>query len=575
MAFTPLQQNKASGSPSSKFTPIGAVSGPTGSSGSDTPGTMANNPGDVGFVQGMVRGFVSPIARSYATVRNVVENIPNVFKGSDEPPLKGETIEQYTKRTQPELDATTDKPVNLGGYLGSFKPLGQTNQTAGQQLKDAAGVGIGGAVNYLDFGVPGAVKSAGEQVVKGAVVQGAKTVAKEGAIVGAGSALSEALQNNKGLGDTLLDTALGGIVGTVVGGITGGATGGVGAAIKPIREEFMQKTNKFFDDKVTGKITDLYNKAFPAFKKDLQQGADKYAKNMVNGVRTIVESLPKDPETGMTMIPKNRSDAFAALRNAKTKMYDAYSKLASNGNGKQEVESGITDGVVKIIDEFMGKTKGTNLLPETTGHIASRMKWLNGISDLSPSGIQQAMEQLNEGAGSAFATGAESKKGAVDLQLSLKLRDMLDNVLEKTEGPGYKELRQKFASLKGIEKNFESANLKYVNKVGGKLGDQLVDPVAYGEMLAGAMTMNPAAIAKGVLTKGAKEVAKYLNSPDRAVSGMFSGVDDIYNRAARELGQYGGREASAVPEASVKDKAIKGIANVIKGAKAKITGPTK
>jgi len=109
-------------------------------------------------------------------------------------------------------------------YAGNVTGYGmKEGQTTGQRVKDVIGGVATVASNVVGGGAVADIAKAG---IKGAVKQGAIQGAKAGALSGAGTAL----QQDKGVVDTLVDTAIGG----VAGGAIGGVTGGIAPAIKAI-----------------------------------------------------------------------------------------------------------------------------------------------------------------------------------------------------------------------------------------------------------------------------------------------------------------------------------------------------
>jgi len=101
-------------------------------------------------------------------------------------------------------------------YAGNVTGYGmKEGQTTGQRVKDVIGGVATVASNVVGGGAVADIAKAG---IKGAVKQGAIQGAKAGALSGAGTAL----QQDKGVVDTLVDTAIGGVAGGAIGGVAGG-----------------------------------------------------------------------------------------------------------------------------------------------------------------------------------------------------------------------------------------------------------------------------------------------------------------------------------------------------------------
>jgi len=87
------------------------------------------------------------------------------------------------------------------------------------------------------------------------LVQGAKTGAISGGVFGAGTGASQALQEDKGLGEVAIDALKGGAIGGITGGLLGGITGGVSGGIRGRKLSQVVKKEEFVNDLVMPKAT--------------------------------------------------------------------------------------------------------------------------------------------------------------------------------------------------------------------------------------------------------------------------------------------------------------------------------
>jgi len=100
------------------------------------------------------------------------------------------------------------------------------------------------------------------------------------------------------------------------------------------------------------------------------------------------------------------------------------------------------------------------------------------------------------------------------------LRKQLDEGIENAVGPGWQELRDKYGALSSIEKDVTKAVERLANRPSGTLG-RIGNFLSSREFAHSLLTLNPAGMARAMGTKGAVELHKLLNDPNRMIEQMF------------------------------------------------------
>jgi len=122
-----------------------------------------------------------------------------------------------------------------------------------------------------------------------------------------------------------------------------------------------------------------------------------------------------------------------------------------------------------------------------------------------------------------------AKVVAIDAKAAEGLRKSLYESVESGSGPGFKELRMQMRDLKAIEP--EVSHRAVVNARQSVKGFwELVDPYAYSHIARGLLTLDPVAIATGVVPKVVAMANKITSRPDHITKTMFKKV-------SKELGE--------------------------------------
>ncbi len=116
---------------------------------------------------------------------------------------------------------------------------------------------------------------------------------------------------------------------------------------------------------------------------------------------------------------------------------------------------------------------------------------------------------------------AASSRAIADAQMAGALRRAMDSTIESLEAPGYQALRLRYGAIREVEKDVTRAFEREANKVPGGIGGIFADLFATEQGLKAAFTLDPHALTAALATRGARQLLKKMNDPNRAVRLMF------------------------------------------------------
>lgn len=427
--------------------------------------------------------------------------------------IKGTALEGPLKATKPFVEAVTEP---------QFDVIQTPKEAAGEVIKTAATIApVGRAANFI--------KNIGEAATVGGLYN-----------------LGTALEEDKGVGDTVFDVGQGALT---IGGLVG-TLGLIGKGA----ERLLTPAETL----VKNKITELYNKAVkPTITgKGTAQQVEKYQDNVLSGVQSIMENKPSlkfTDEYGEVIqgqAPKSLQQASEAIDQTKKKIFEQYDALA-----KKAGESGAMVPTQPVIDELatiinnksvaLANPKAINYAKELMDRLAQKDAQGNiiGYETLTPSEAQDVVQHLNQSLQAFYKnpTYDTATQAGIDALFANKLRTGLDESISNLSG-AYQGLKNEYGALSSIEKDVVKASLRDARKNIKGLID-FSDVLSGGELVSGILSMNPASIAKAGVMKGVSEYIKYLNNPNRIISKVFQSAEKLPPRikavpgALEEIGQ--------------------------------------
>ncbi len=244
-----------------------------------------------------------------------------------------------------------------------------------------------------------------------------------------------------------------------------------------------------------------------------------YLQKAKEAIQTISEYKPLLENADGARVarpPENRRELLEAIDQAKSKIFNEYHTMATKAGGAGAHFN--PDAVVVKLQEAM---RSKSLNPEVRAYARELIPQMTELRLQSPEIIEARIKDMNSNLGSLYGTDRIMKaKAQVDASVANLMRDELDKIIEKETGPGYQALKNKYGALKAIEKDVARGAGVDVRKGAASTLD-ITDIFTGGDLLQGALTLNPAQVAKGALGMALKQRIKFLNNPNTYIKRMF------------------------------------------------------
>lgn len=281
--------------------------------------------------------------------------------------------------------------------------------------------------------------------------------------------------------------------------------------------------NKFIDD--TLDVTDYMSK-----NKQVLQYTDD-AGNVVKGE-----------------LPKNLRETSETLGNLKKYIYDQYNDLA-----KQAGDAGARVNINKLYDKLddLSKDAAANMANPGLKTAIDRYKnqllqYTDDLGTISIQDAQQTTQYYNKILDAYFKNpGAMANDPSTNLvvaNLNKTMKDAIDESMDdalnaainngSTASETYKGRKQLYGKIKTIEDEVSKRALVEARKNTKGLSTDIIDALAWGNLVEGLLTQNPSGFLKGTVMKGINAYNKYLNSPNTQIRNLFELVDKVNNPTA-------------------------------------------
>jgi len=279
------------------------------------------------------------------------------------------------------------------------------------------------------------------------------------------------------------------------------------------------KAPKVADNEIAQVARDVFGLS-GAKKQGTTKGIIKQTNDQVDVIKEIVKASDeldiKDAQGNRVdhNIPKNREEYGSMFQDFKDKVYRSYA--SSNPNAKVDLTK-IADDVAKKLDN-----------PEMFGILNANTSFKNTIekqlANLRKLGITTArigegyLQGLNQMLRPVFAGGAMTESKEALYLITNRLRNTLDDVMLSEGNTLYRTQKDLYGKMANITKQIEKAARKNPQK---GIVDRGLDSLFGGEILAGAMTANPALMFKGAASSFLKGLLKKIGDPNRKLSKLF------------------------------------------------------
>lgn len=322
---------------------------------------------------------------------------------------------------------------------------------------------------------------------------------------------------------------------------TPGLTTAIGAVMPPVIEGAINKLkSKPFDILLSNTVKEGINKGIrPSVQstgKSATQGKIYYEKAQ-KAVETIIENksnLEFVNDAGDTVkgaLPKSLAEFSDAIDQTKKSIFTQYDALAqSAGQHGAAVELA---PVAKELDSLINNKVINDHNPNLVEYAKAKALALNNRGAYTASEAQEAVSVLNNSLKAFYSNPSydTASRAAVDAMVANKMRQSLDDVIEKTTGPGYQELKRTYGALKAIEKDTTHRTTVDARKNIKGLVD-FSDIYSGATLVHGLLTMHPATMASAATAKGISSYIKWRNNPNKIVADMFNKSEKIMTKRA-------------------------------------------
>lgn len=444
-----------------------------------------------------------------------------------------------------EWEVVDEKPVDQG----FFSRVGEDISKRWQNIKNidapttglaslwATGEVAGLGADVIGQGLKSAYKTAMPQVAQDVIAEGAKNVGEFyakpiGAVAEGYNELKSKYPNLVRSGEAVanigqfIPMAKGTqLVGKEALNVAGDVAYSVGKeAEQQIANTVKTGINKAIRPTVVGKgnapqIAQYYNRATDAVKNIVANRANL---ELTDASGNIVKNA----------LPRTLSQFSEAIDQTKKTIFKQYDDLARQAGEEGAFVSlkPVSRELAKLADDQVMN----DLYPNVASYIKQRAVSLAERGSYTAQQAQDAIRLMNKSLEAFYKNPSfeTASRASVDAMVVNNLRKGLDDVIEKTTGAGYQELKNSYGSLKAIEKEVAHRAVVDARKNVKGLID-FTDIFTGGELVAGLATMNPAMIARAGVQRGIMSWYKRITSPNYHVNKMFSGVEDINKRQAQ------------------------------------------
>lgn len=322
------------------------------------------------------------------------------------------------------------------------------------------------------------------------------------------------------------------IVDIVTLGYAPKAVGGLSKESRAIGSDVVQGIETALtpsEQTVQSKVISLFQKSIkPTAKKTLPE-ATRFRNNTLEALKTIkanADKLQIEDSVGelVSRTPQTINELSQAVDQTKKLVFDEYDSLA-----KQAGTAGAVIDTKAIANEVEKVAQNTALQitnPEVVKYAENWANRLRSLDKLDSETTQAVIKNMNESLKAFYRnpTYDAASKVAVDAGIANNFRKALDTAIETATGKEYQALKNQYGALKAIENDVVRASMRDARKnVKGLL--DYTDIFTGGQMISGALSLNPSMFAKGAVERGFKEWIKFMNDPNRAVSKIFDVID--------------------------------------------------
>lgn len=307
-----------------------------------------------------------------------------------------------------------------------------------------------------------------------------------------------------------------------------------------IRKEASEYIEKSIKPTVKGKQSQAaYNK----FIDDTLDVTDYMSKN-----KKVLQYTDDAGNVVKEQLPTNLRETSETLGNLKKYIYDQYNDLAQKaGDAGARVN---LNKVYSKLDDLANDTAANLANPWLKNAIEwyknQLLQYSDDLGTISIADAQEVTQYYNKILDAYFknpgAMATDTSKNLVVANLNRSMKDAIDDSMDdalnaainngSTASAKYNERKQLYGKIKTIEDEVSKRALVEARKNTKGLSTDIIDALAWGNLVEGLLTQNPSGFLKGAVMKGINAYNKYLNSPNTQIRNLFNLVDKVNNPTA-------------------------------------------
>ncbi len=261
------------------------------------------------------------------------------------------------------------------------------------------------------------------------------------------------------------------------------------------------------------------NRLFEEQNKDILRGVDRIIDNQPNLRLTAPNGMELPPGSTVPTTMKQMNEAMEQSEATLFQQWDPMTRRAG--------ERGLHIDLAPVVSELRALAKNPKVADVNLGMPEQMEKYAAAYEargSYTPLETQEVIREINR----KYESGEVSK--SILEPIARILRKQMDETITKAEGPGWQRLRDDYGALRAMDKDVTRAVERIARKPNSGLA-QLGDLISSSEFIHGLITLNPAALSRAVGMRGANELHRLFNDPNRIIERMFK--DRIASRTPR------------------------------------------
>lgn len=224
-------------------------------------------------------------------------------------------------------------------------------------------------------------------------------------------------------------------------------------------------------------------------------------------------------------LPKTLNEFAEAIDQIKRVVYQQYDDLARQA-GDQGARVDLAP-VVRDLRALAAKRPVQDAAPEAAAHALRLAEQIAARGTYTTMEAQEFIQVINSGQRAFHAAPNPNlnQTSWVDEVALVRMREVLDDTIEKAAGAGYQGLKNQYGSLTSIERMVNHRGVVFDRRAEKSFYDVLGDMALAAKVVHGLATKSPEGMLVGAAAKGAAKYAKYRNNPNRYIQNLFRDVE--------------------------------------------------